>query len=110
MIPRKLLDGERVAGARVDGSWVEGVPVGFTFRASVQPVVGKELDNTPSIRRHKGAVYKLYSNDELFTIKENTQPDIVTLYSIRCEIVEKQIWQNNIRPHYKYYAAEKLTK
>lgn len=104
MIPRKTLTvSRRSAGTYVDGLWVEGSESAFTVQASVQPLSPKEVLLLPEGRRTEQS-FVLLTDTEL-NVTTSTNPDTVTIYGRKFEILKVEQWQNTILPHYRCVAV-----
>lgn len=79
--------------------------VDSTFRGSVQPVTGKDLDIVAAGREDIGKV-KVYSNSVLNVSVQGTNNtgDVVIWQGKRWEVIQAMDFQNNLIPHYKYIA------
>jgi len=72
----------KTTGEYVEGHWNEGGEVLFIIKASVQPLTSREMDELPEGRR-KNQTYKLYTDTQLYTVRNEYQegiarnPDII---------------------------------
>lgn len=92
------------------GKWVDGAnSVGLTIQASVQPLLGKDVNTLPENRRSLES-YCLYTNTSLTVLNELTRlrGDIVVIGGKNYEIVSRHDWQNGIVDHYKYIVQRVL--
>lgn len=94
------------APSNSEGTFVPGVETDISFKASVQPITGKELMSLPEGRREKEN-YNLFTDFSLRTVDEdgNTNPDTVTLFGKDFEIIRVDVWQNKVIPHYRAIAS-----
>ena len=91
---RQIVAGQRPgAGSYVDGVWTPGEPAPLSIRASVQPASENELKLLPEGRREDGAY-------ALRTASEILMGDVFMIDGERHEIIKRQVWQNNVIPHY----------
>jgi hypothetical protein len=101
LISRKELTAYNITGGQfTKGHWVKGTPNQFTFKASVQPMIGRELEMLPEGRRHTQS-YFLFTDNLLQTV-EGQNPDIVVIDNEQHEVFQRQNWQNQIIGHYRY--------
>lgn len=101
LISRKELTAYNLTGGQyTKGRWVGVTPNQFTFKASVQPMVGRELEMLPEGRRHSQS-YFLFTDSLLQTV-EGQNPDIVIIDNEQHEVFQRQNWQNKIIQHYRY--------
>lgn len=94
---------QKSEGQYVDGFWQEGFDLVRVIQASVQPVSGLEMKSFPGARRDSQAI-KIYSRTELFTLKNKTNPEIITAFGAEFEISEVLPYQSNLINHYKAIA------
>ena len=89
-------------GSYVDGEFVEGANWTFDIEASIQPVVGNELEVLPEGRRDR-ETFKLYTAMELLSVslQDHRNPDRVNIFGSEYEVFSVEPWRNNIRNHYK---------
>jgi hypothetical protein len=76
-----------------------------TFNGTIQPVSGKDLEIFPDGRRDEGVV-KVFSGSKLNVGIEGTKysGDVVFYGGHKWEITRALPFQNNVIPHYKYFA------
>ncbi len=77
--------------------------------ASVQPTTGEEMLSIPEGRRNRKS-YALFTSTKVEVIHTGANPDQVSIYGERYEIIRVEIWQNNppvfgIINHYKFIAS-----
>jgi hypothetical protein len=93
-----------IAGTYVNGRWVEGSYTDSTITASIQPLVGEELQLVPEDRRET-ETYKMYTSSIIKTIT-SANPDQVIFRSKTFEVLQVFPWQNTAMffpvQHYKY--------
>lgn len=97
-----------VAGAYINGVYVEGPESTITIQASVQPVSGQDLVAIPEGRRASDMV-KIYTDSDLFgqgDAGSGQSPDRLTYRGKDYEIYTKEPNQMGIVSHYKYYAIK----
>lgn len=97
-----------VAGAYVNGVYVEGAESTITIQASVQPVSGQDLVAIPEGRRASDMV-KVYTSEDLFCQGDagtGQSPDRIVYLGKDYEIYTKDVNQNGVIPHYKYFAVK----
>lgn len=91
-------------GSYVNGRWVEGSYVDSTITASIQPLVGEELQMLPEDRREQES-YKMYTSTIVQTIT-TANPDQVLFRGKKFEVIQVFPWQNTSIffpvQHYKY--------
>jgi hypothetical protein len=94
----------QVTGSYVEGVWTPG-SAGSTFEGSVQPLNGKDLQSLNIGREDRGLV-KVYSGSRLNVSLEgsNKSGDEVIWKGQIWEIVRELQYQNDLIPHYKYFA------
>lgn len=94
------------ASTNVDGRFTPGSQTDISFKASIQPLNGKELESLPEGRREKDT-YNIYTDFQLRTVDEegNTNPDQVDIFGQSFEIIKVDTWKNNVIPHYKAIAS-----
>lgn len=109
---RKPINAYRQEGSRVKGRWTGTGETLIIINGSFQPVKGSELENTPELRRRKGAVYKIYTDPGtgLRTTKNTDQADQIEYNGQRYEVIMTQFWDNNVINHEKYFVGELLSK
>lgn len=106
MIPRKLLTITRAGtGSYTNGLWVDGAPVVFTLRGSVQPATAKQMLSLPEGRRQSSA-YMIYTSTLLRTVEGGRQPDRLTIGGAVYEVVNVAEWQNQVISHYEAMAVK----
>lgn len=97
-----------VAGAYVNGVFVEGSESTITISASVQPVSGQDMVAVPEGRRASDMV-KLYTDSDLFCQGDagsGQSPDRLVWRGKEYEIYTKDVCQMSVINHYKYYAVK----
>jgi hypothetical protein len=80
-------------GAYNNGEWKGQTFTNSTITASVQPIVGEELQSLPEARRAKKN-YRLFTSVRLNTVTSQN-PDRVIIGSETYEVYEVYPWQNN---------------
>jgi hypothetical protein len=89
--------GKGVVGA--DGVITTPVPDVFQIKASVQPILKRELMSNPDLRDRKEA-YKLFSDTLLRTAEAPQQEaDIVTIWGRDFTVESVDPWKNGIIEH-----------
>lgn len=97
-----------IAGAYVNGVYVEGAETTFTIQASVQPMSGEDIVSVPEGRRASDMV-KLYTSTDLNSQGDagsGQSPDRLVWLGKDYEIHSKEVRQMDIIPHYKIYAIK----
>lgn len=96
----------RPSGAYVEGVWQEGVdPQPFTIQASVQPLMGRELQALDEGRRQRAAV-RLYTEFQLRPVADGKNPDRLTLDGQDFEVISVEDWtKGGMIPHFKAVAS-----
>lgn len=108
---RKKRVGNRLSGGqRVNGSWREGNFSTFNFYASIQPVTGEELENTPELRRREGAIYKVYTDTKLNSLRNSENPDVIEYNGKEWEVIDGEDWDNDVLNNRKYFIGEITSK
>lgn len=102
-IPVEVL--RHAAGAFVNGVWIEGATTPISITASIQPTTGEELLSLPEGRRDR-KTYAIFTSTKLYVARPGINPDFVTIFGEKYEVVKVDIWQNNppifsIINHYK---------
>lgn len=96
------------AGSYVNGFWVEGAETAIPITASIQPTSGEEMLSLPEGRRNR-KTYSLFTSTPIQVIVGGANPDQITIYGERYEVVRVEPWQNNpgvfkVVNHFKFYA------
>ena len=86
-------------GSYVDGRWAEGSETQSIIFSGLQPLTPREMQELPEGRR-TNQTYKLYSDDQMFTV-EDENPDIIVIDGERFEVISSGPYQSNIINHYK---------
>lgn len=106
---RKPLTVKRtVAGAYVNGVYVEGSESTITIQASVQPMSGEDIVAVPEGRRSSDMV-KLYAATNLNAQGDagsGQSPDRIVWLGKDYEIYSKEVRQMGVIDHYKFYAIK----
>jgi hypothetical protein len=106
LIPRQTITvTRRLKGSYVNGVYVSGATSTSTIRASVQPTTSDDLLSLPEGRRSSGS-FRLYTNDQISEQTATHDPDIVTLFGEKYEIVKVFKWDNGVIPHLKALALK----
>lgn len=106
MIPRKTLRIFRFeSGEYQDGVWVEGGKNELFKSYSVQPTASQELELLPEGRNAEGS-FTLFGDFPLKVSGADTNPDIVEIDGEPYEVLRVDIWQNQIRPHYRVIVSK----
>lgn len=97
-----------IPGAYVNGVYVEGSETTLTIHASVQPVSGQDMVSVPEGRRASDVV-KVYTSSDLFAQGDagsGQSPDRLVYLGKDYEIYTKDVNQNGVISHFKYYAVK----
>lgn len=97
-----------VAGAYVNGVYVEGAESTITIQASVQPISGTDMVVIPEGRRASDIV-KIYTDSDLFgqgDAGSGQSPDRLVYRGADYEISTKDPNQSDVINHYRYYAIK----
>jgi hypothetical protein len=106
MIPRMQIPlTRRLKGTYSNGVYAPGAQTSTTIRASVQPTSPDDLLSLPEGRRTT-ASYKLYTNNLIQEQTSTHDPDVVTLFGEKYEVVKIFNWQNNLISHTKAIAVK----
>ena len=91
-----------VAGAYVNGRWIEGASTPSTIQASVQPPTPDDMLLLPEGRRRQ-AEFLLFTDTKLLTADSNTgiNADEITINGEQYEVIGIWEWQNNVINHFK---------
>lgn len=91
-------------GSYVNGRWVEGSFTDSPITASIQPLIGEELQELPEDRRGTES-YKMYTSSVIQTITD-ANPNQVLFHGKTFEVIQVFPWQNTSIffpvQHYKY--------
>lgn len=91
-------------GLYVNGRWVEGSFIDSTITASIQPIVGEDLQLVPEDRR-ESETYKMYTSTKVKTITD-ANPNQVLFFDKIFVVIQVFPWQNTSIffpvQHYKY--------
>jgi len=95
-------------GSYVNGVWVQVGETAIPITASIQPTTGEEMLSLPEGRRNR-KTYSLYSSTKINLISTGTNPDQITIFGERYEVVRVEPWQNRadifgIINHFKFFA------
>ena len=96
----------KTAGNFVKGVFVEGTESTFFIQGTWQPLTGEELNTLPEGRRGNGG-YALFTETELQNRQDGISPDIVEVNGRDFEVINVELWQNSIIPHYRVICASK---
>lgn len=83
------------------GRYTEGTETTVSIISSVQPLSRSEVEFLPEGRREEHA-YKIYTDTELRTLQDNTNPDRVEIDGVQYEVYSRLPWRNTIIDHYKF--------
>ena len=95
-------------GSYPNGVYVEGAESTITIQASVQPVTGQDMVSVPEGRRASDVV-KVYTDSDLFAQGDagsGQSPDRIVYLGKDYEVFTKDVNQNGVINHYKYYAVK----
>lgn len=96
----KLVPAMRPAGGSyVHGLWVESPAATMSFQASVQPTKPSDLQRLSEGDRIKRS-YTLYSKTQIL------EKDRVAINNEEYEVMNVEVWQNGVIPHYKAIAVK----
>jgi hypothetical protein len=101
---RTALSVRRFAAPVLDvstGRYTEGSESSFEISGSYQPLARSELEFLPEGRREEHA-YKIYTDTELRTLKDDTNPDKVVIDGQDYEVYSRLPWRNFVINHYKF--------
>ena len=88
-----------VSTTSTTGKISTGTPTTLIIKASVQPILRKEMEIDPSLRDRKEA-FKLFTDTLLLTADAPTQEaDKIEIYGRSFEVVSVDNWQNGIINH-----------
>ena len=89
----------------VGGVWTSAAPSALSFRGTIQPITGKELESLNVGQDDTGKV-KVYSTTKLNVAKkgDNATGDIVYYNGKKWELIDELDYQNKLIQHYKYIA------
>lgn len=102
----KTINYKQISVSYVEGVAQTPVEVDSTFKGSVQPMSGKDVELLEIGREDRGKV-KVYSSTKLTVGVEDddTKPgDVVIWEGQKWEIIQEMQFQNDLIPHYKYVA------
>ena len=91
-------------GSYIAGRWVEGTYTDSTITASIQPLIGEELELIPEDRRERES-FKMYTSTVIQTLTD-ANPNQVLFNGKVYEVIQVFPWQNTSVffpvQHYKY--------
>ncbi len=91
-------------GSYINGDWQEGTRAEIAIQASAQPLNPKEMESLPEGRRDSQAV-KIYPDTELFTVRDDTNPDLVEYRGEVYEVISVAPHQSGVIDHFKAVAV-----
>ena len=106
LVKKKPLTGTRtLAGAYVNGRWVEGVTEALAFKANAQPVSYEELQRLPEGLRDKDMILVM-TQFELLTVNQidKTNPDNILWQGRTYQVQKVSAFQMGVQDHYEVYA------
>lgn len=96
----------RSTGSYVDGRWTgETAGAPYTITGSWQPASQTDVLTLPEGRRER-ATYRIYTDARLNSLKQDQNPDRVTMDGKDYEVYAREDWTNGILPHYEYIVTE----
>ena len=99
----------RTDGEYVKGKWVNGGETEQELIASIQPLIGSEMDRLISLMqgRHVSSAIKIYTEQKLDVGGENTKNGAVVLFDgERYEVVSRATYHSGVLEHHKYIARK----
>ncbi len=97
----------KTQGGYIDGDWVEGIDNPITIQVNIQPAKDSEILLMPEAQRTR-EWYKLYSADEIRTLKEGTNgwpADEFVFNGDKYRVMKTSKWSMGILDHFKAFAA-----
>lgn len=96
-------------GQFINGRYVEGSESEITIRASIQPLksVNENVMMILPEGRRMSRAYRVYTSTELNSL-DSENPDKAVIDNEEYEILQDNIWQNNIINHYRYIFVKLL--
>ena len=97
------------------GDTIDGAESSFTIKASCQNTRPEDVEYLPENRRNDGATYRIYTDDVVNTIENNSNPDQVELFGQRFELSQSEKWLNftggnSVVNHNKYLTVRVVNK
>ena len=90
-------------GSVTGGRYIPGPQVPILVRGSVQPTKGEDLKLLPEGRREEATV-SVYTRDDI------RNGDLLTIRGDVYEVLNVQVWDNNILPHRQALAVKMQTE
>lgn len=86
----------KTGGSYVNGVWTPAADATSSARASVQPLIGAELQRLPEGQR-TGEVYKLYTATQLYAASETLarDADLITWRGAQYQVEIVEVWSRS---------------